>query len=546
MRYLDRLKEYRTEHGLSYTLRRGTDKAAQVLFGTWDRVWRRECPSPDELERQRGNQPAAGLISVVVPVYGPKPAYLTALLDSLRAQSYENWEAILYDGGSPGTETGDILRRYAEQEPRFKVTFGKENLGIAGNTNAAIALARGEYIALCDHDDLLRADALWRAAEAIQEKHPDWLYSDEDMMTQDGRRHIDPHYKPDFCPEYLSGDNYISHLCVLRKDLLERVGGLRAGFEGSQDHDLYLRYAVVAKPPVHIPHTLYTWRKAGDSLSRQHLDKCLASAARAAEAEAEAAGREAVAIPVGRRIRLWYDFPKDASVDALVFSSEESACRECYEELSQEAPWPRLSAALVVTDLENLYGALNEAAEGSTADYLLFLDAASAAPNRHFFRELLMYACRDGVAGVTPALVDRKGRLTHGGYALGMDGIAQGINTGLYLTAGGWHDLMNKVHNVSAVSVCCMMVRRDQFVPFDPRFQSGLGAAEAGLRAVKSGKRFVYTPHAQLLCEDGALLLSGRDRFAPDVELFAKLHGREIYDPCYPVRMSRKKANYSW
>ena len=173
------------------------------------------------------------------------------------------------------------------------------------------------------------------------------------------------------------------------------------------------------------------------------------------------------------------------------------------------------------------------------------MDAASAAPSRHFFRELLMYACRDGVAGVTPALVDRRNRLTHGGYALGMEGIAQGINTGLYLTAGGWHDLMNKVHNVSAVSVCCMMVRRDQFVPFDPRFQSGLGSAEEGLRAVKGGMRFVYTPHATLLCEDEALLLSGSDRFSPDVELFTQLHGTDIHDPCYPARMSRKKANYS-
>ncbi len=550
MSNLERLRDYAREHGVRYTLRRSTDKVLQVVLGTYDRRWRRERPDPAEKARQRAHQPAAGLLSVAVPVYNTTPAFLRELLESLREQTYENWEAILYDGGSDRAETLAVLSACERAgdplyDARFRVVRAKKNLGISGNTNAAIALAKGDYIALCDHDDVLREDALWRMAEAIARESPDWLYSDEDMLTNNGRRHIDPHYKPDFCPEYLSGDNYISHLSVLRRSLLEKVGGLRPGFDGSQDHDLYLRCAAAQPRVVHVPYTLYSWRKARNSLSRQHLDQCLNAAARAAEDEARARGEALVAIPVDRRLRLWYDFPREARVEVILFSRRREDARAALKELEATAPWPGLSAQLVEAELSGLYGALNAAAAKSTADYLLFLDAAAAVTTRHFFRELLMYARRDGVAGVTPALVDGKGRLTHGGFALGMAGIAQGINTGLPPTAGGWHDLMNKVHNVSAVSVCCMMVRRDQFVPFDPRYQTGLGAAEEGLRATALGMRFVYTPHATVYCEDGALLLTGRDRYAPDVARFEADHGTAVQDPCYPPRMSRKKADYS-
>lgn len=546
MSMIRRLKEYRDEHGLSYTLRRSAEKACQLLFGTCDRVWKKEFPGKEELEWQRTHCPDAGLISIVVPLYNTRPVWLCELLDSIRAQSYGNWEAILYDGCSTDASTLSALDQATRNEPRFRVFHGKENLGISGNTNAAVQLAKGEFIALCDHDDLLRPDALWRMAEVIVHDQPDWLYSDEDMVSQNGKRHMDPHYKPDFCPEYLSGDNYISHLCLLRKNLLERAGGLRTEFDGSQDHDLYLRCAALSTKVAHVPYTLYSWRKARNSVSRQHLDRCLDAAARAAEAEAESTGRKAVAIPVGRRVRLWYDFPRNAAVEVILFGGDETGCRECFEDLRANAPWPNLTATLTVTDLENLYSALNEAAAASTADYLLFLDAASAVQTRHFFRELLMYASRDGVAGVTPVLVDRKNRITHGGFALGVDGIAQGINTGLHATAGGWHDLMNKVHNISAVSVCCMMVRRDQFLPFDERYRSGLGSAEQGLRATEKGMRFVFTPHASLLCEDDLLLLTGKTRDAADMERFEHDHGNQIHDPCYPSRMNRENANYSW
>ena len=474
-----RLKEYAEVHGAGFTLRRVGEKAGQVLFGTWDRQWKKERPDSAELERQRNQQPEAGLISVVIPVYNTKRSFLKELAESLREQTYANWEAILYDGGSTLKETGEILQALSNGEPRFRVFQGEENRGIAGNTNAAIEKARGEYIALCDHDDLLTPDALWRMAEAIEREHPDLLYSDEDMVTENGRRHMDPHRKPDFQPETLAGDNYMSHLGVIRAETLRKAGGLREGYDGSQDHELYLRLCQQTDRIVHVPYILYSWRKVGSSLSRQHLNQCLWAGCRANE---DLSPIPVTAIPVDRKIRLWYDFPRDAKTEVILFSSTEEACREALAELEVQAPWPNLTATLAVTDLEGLRDTLNQAAAESQADFLVFLDAAAMVETRHFFRELMMYAQKEGVAGVTPVLVDRKNHLTFGGWVKD-----QNDQVGLRNGAGGPRDRMNKVHNVDGVSPACMMVRRDQFVPFGEK---------------ASGKRFVYTPHAVVFCED--------------------------------------------
>ena len=235
---LQEFKDYLRVHGPGYTLRRSGEKAVQRIFGTYDRIWRRQQPSPQELEEQRKHPPAAGLISIVIPIYNTAPALLRVLLNSLTEQTYQNWEAVLYDGASSRKETLDELELAAGRDSRFHIVHGTQNLGISGNTNAALAEVHGAYTVLADHDDWLSPEALWRTAEVILREKPDLIYSDEDRITEDGRRRMDPHYKPDWCPINLLGANYICHLAVIRTDLLRKIGGLRSGFDGSQDHDL--------------------------------------------------------------------------------------------------------------------------------------------------------------------------------------------------------------------------------------------------------------------------------------------------------------------
>jgi len=564
MRSWEEIRAYWRTHGGSYTIRRGGQKAVQRVFGTYDRVRRKQQPTEAELCRQRQNQPEAGLISIVIPVYNTEPGLLRALLDSIRAQTYADWEAVLYDGASTRPGTLEALRAAAEEEPRFRVIRGEENRGISGNTNRALEEVRGGYTALCDHDDLLSPEALWRAAEAIARERPDMLYSDEDRVTGNGLRYMDPFYKPDFCQEDLVSGNYICHLAVIRTALLREVGGLRSGFDGSQDHDLFLRLSEKTKRIVHLPWTLYSWRELGSSMSHQNLMKCLESGCRAAEEHAARLGRKVTAVPVNKEIRLWYDIDREAAVEALIWGETEEACREGLRELDFRTPWKNLRATLLVTDAGGLFAALNEAAAGSEAEYLLVMSARTRNMNRHFIRELMMYAQMEDVAAVTGALTDRRKKITHGGFAVGVEGLARCVNEGLYVSAGGWHDQMNKVHNVSALSVGCFLIRRDHWLPLEEAYVSGLGMVDACLRQREAGRRCVFTPHATAELsgaareskkgsgESGKLsaaviaaqLLAGTERNPEDVRRFRETYGENLTDPCYSKRFGRKNANY--
>ena len=546
MNAIERIREYRDSHGTAYTLKRLGQKAAQQLLGTYDRRYLREKATPEELRFQRENPPAAGLISIITPVYNTDPGMLTALLESVEKQSYGDFEHILFDGASTRSETLAVLEKQAEKDPRFRVIRGEKNLGISGNTNEAVKYVRGEYAALCDHDDLLSADALWRVAEVIARKHPDVIYSDEDRITENGRRHMDPHYKPDYCPDNLISDNYICHLAVVRKALLEEVGGLRSGFDGSQDHDLFLRLAEKTDRIEHIPHILYSWREVFSSKSHRDLWTCLDNGCRASVEHEGKLGRPVQAVPVNKEIRLWYDIPGSVLVEALVHGDSEECCQECLGELQFRTDWPRLTGSLLVAPEQDRIPLINEAARTSQADYLLILDANTTEMNRYFIREMLMYAQRDDVAGVTGVLTDAKKHITHGGFALGMEGLVQCVNEGMYVTAGGWHDMMNKVHNVSAVSLGCLMMKRENWLDLDEGFRGGLAAADLGLRQRQNGKWFVFTPHARARLDPCAMLLSGPDRDARDAALFEEKWGKNVYDPCYSPRFSRKKANYHY
>ena len=541
---ISRVREYVQGHGASYTLKRLGQKAAQELLGTYERRRKREQASPEELQFQRENQPDAGLISVVIPVYNTDPKMLSALIDSLEAQTYLNFEAVLYDGASTRPETAEVLRARCGNDPHLRVVRGEENRGISGNTNEALKLARGEYAALCDHDDLLTPDALWRMAECIAEKHPDMVYSDEDRITEGGRRHMDPHYKPDYCPDNLVSDNYICHFTVIRKALLEEIGGLRSGFDGSQDHDLFLRIAEKTDRIEHVPYILYSWREVFSSKSHQDLYTCLENGCRAAVEHEANLGRKAEAVPVSKEIRLWYEIPEGASVEAIVHGDTEEECQECLGELEFRTDWPNLTGSILVAPEYDRIGLINEAARTSKADYLLLLDARVTEMNRYFIREMLMFAQRDDVAGVTGVLTDRKQHITHGGFALGMEHTARCVNEGMYVTAGGWHDMMNKVHNVSAVSLCCLLVRRSNWLDLDEGYRGGLAAADLGMRQRQAGKWFVFTPHARAQLAPCALLLSGEDRDPDDAVRFADLWGGNVHDPCYSGRFEKEKANY--
>ena len=214
----------------------------------------------DRLHEQCVALPGGGpSISVVMPVYNPRPELLRAAVESVRDQIYSRWQLIIVDDASTDPAVRELLEEISRGDNRIIVRYRFENGHIAQATNDAIELASGEFVAFMDHDDLLAPFAL--AAVALRAANNDILYTDEDKIDDDGR-HFDPHCKPSWNPELLLGQNYMSHLTVIRRSLVERIGRLRPGFDGAQDHDLVLRATAVTPPHriEHIPVIAYHWR----------------------------------------------------------------------------------------------------------------------------------------------------------------------------------------------------------------------------------------------------------------------------------------------
>ncbi len=233
--------------------------------------WRKEHePSLLELEAQRAQVAhfsSAPVISVVLPVYRPKVAWLREAIESVRAQTYPYWELCIADDASGHAGISALLEAYAKEDPRIKVVFREVNGHIAESSNSALALATGEFIALLDHDDVLAPWAFHRVVQELNEHaDSDYLYSDEDKLNSHGER-VEPAFKPEWSPEYLLSFMYVGHLSVYRRDLVNAVGGFIKGTEGSQDYDLCLRVTEKTSKIRHIPQILYHWRMHEDSVA---------------------------------------------------------------------------------------------------------------------------------------------------------------------------------------------------------------------------------------------------------------------------------------
>ena len=241
-------------------------------------VWlARQTPSESDLARLRiegENFPFRPLISLVVPVYNTAEKYLSLMADSVMAQTYENWELCLADDASTDPHVRPFLDRLARRDARVKVAHLSRNRGISGASNAALALATGEFIGLLDHDDVLAPSALFEVVSALNDAPAtDLIYSDEDKVDDTGTERWDPFFKPDWSPDLLLSSNYVCHFGVYRRSLVEAIGGFRSEYDGSQDYDMVLRFTEQTDRIVHLPSILYSWRAIPGSAARDIMAK---------------------------------------------------------------------------------------------------------------------------------------------------------------------------------------------------------------------------------------------------------------------------------
>ncbi|WP_434380192.1 glycosyltransferase family 2 protein [Melittangium boletus] len=461
------------------------------------------------------------VISLVTPTYETPAKVLRACIESVRAQSYPHWELCLVDDGSRDPEVRRIAEAYARAEPRIRFEPLARNGGIAQASNAALALATGDYVGFLDHDDELAPHALAEVALHL-EAHPDTdvLYSDEDKIDLEGRR-FNPYFKPDFSPDLLRSVNYFCHFLVVRASLVREVGGVHTGFEGAQDHDLILRLVERTARVAHLPRVLYHWRAMPGSTSLDSSAKPAASdAGRRAVLEhlrrlGEPAHVETQA-PGVYRVRPLLAEPPLVSILLLSEEADEETEAEARALLAR-TDWPLLEVVLcagAVADGEprlrriaparepGLTVAANHLARAARGEVLVFLQPGYRPLDPRWLEELASQALRPDIGVVGARLVDGSGRLQGGGLWLGAGGQRVAPFAGLpdpSLTAlGGSH----WTRNVLAVDGACLTVRREVFERvggFDERLPMAGADVAFCLRVTREGPRGLQTPHARLM-----------------------------------------------
>ena len=281
------------------------------------------------------------LFSILLPIFNTPPPLLEAALTSVCQQIYPTWELVIVDDGSTAADTVATVAHWAERDPRIRLLRQPVNSNISQATNRAAAAAQGDYFVLLDHDDLLAPEALAQAAIYVADHpHCDWLYSDEDIIDLQGER-SSPRFKPDWSPEYLLAYCYIGHLVVLRADLWRRLGGLRPGFEGAQDYDLFLRASEITAQVGHLPQILYHWRAVPGSTATRGDAKPLAIEA-GRQAVAEAFARRGLPCPVvqpdwahARGMGIYTPiFPDDGPSVAILIPTKNQRPKQCDKTLA--------------------------------------------------------------------------------------------------------------------------------------------------------------------------------------------------------------------
>ena len=469
--------------------------------------------------------------SVIMPVYNTPARHLVAAIESVRAQCYPFWELCVADDGSADPTIGKILKDYAGQDPRIKLRFLDGRHGIAGASNAALELATGEFVAFLDHDDEFAPWALYEVARALNNDPTlDVIYSDEDKLEADGRR-ANPFFKPDFSPETLLSMNYVGHLLVARRALVEGVGRFRLGFDGSQDHDLVLRLTEGTVRVAHIPKVLYHWRKAPGSAAGDVSAKpyAIKAAVRAIEEALQRRGLSGTAEPVLPglyRIR-WHlkdtplvsiIIPVRDRVDVLsrcvksifekstyrnwelLIVNNQSSEAETLRFLDQLSKLPNVTV-LDYNDRFNFSKINNFAVNHARGGVLLFLNNDVEVVTPSWLEELLGYAEQPAIGAVGAKLLLPDGRIQHGGVVLGLSGGADHAFYGLPGDEPGYFGLAAVARNCAAVTAACLMTRRRVFEEvggFDPSLDVAFNDVDLCLKMLAAGYRVVWTPFAVL------------------------------------------------
>lgn len=535
MRTKERLGYYGSLKGIARKLNaKMIEKKARRQHGT------ASFPNAQEAERQRNTVFDRDVtFSILVPLYNTPEKFLRQAIESVISQTYPKWQLCLADGSDEAHATvGKICQEYADKDDRITYQKLSENKGISGNTNACLAMARGNYIALFDHDDVLHPSVLYEYMKVICEKDADYIYCDE--ATFHGNKTIDDmitlHFKPDYAPDNLCANNYICHFSAFKRTLLEGTELFRSEFDGSQDHDMILRLTAKAKCVAHVPKLLYYWRSHAGSVASNISAKSYAieAAKGAVAAHLREEGWENFEITSTKAFetifRIKYEIKGNPRVSILIPNKDHlDDLKRCIASIVEKSSYDNYEIIVIennsTTDeifayYEELkknpdirvvtyegdfnYSAINNFGERyATGEYILLLNNDTQVITLDWIEELLMYAQREDVGAVGAKLYYEDKTIQHAGVVLGLGAHRTAGHTHYRVSSNnlGYMGRLCYAQDVMAVTGACLMMRKSLFEELgglDEGFAVSLNDVDLCIRAWKSGHVNVFTPFAEL------------------------------------------------
>jgi len=474
------------------------------------------------------------LISIIVPVFNVDREWIMSAVDSVRKQFYPRWQLCIADDASTKADTIAALAAIEQiGDRRIMIVRCPRNQGIAGASNVALKQARGEYVGFLDHDDALTRDALLEVAQRIDAEHSDLIYSDEDKLDEAGT-HVEVHCKPDFNQDYFFSINYICHFLVVRRELVERVGGFRAGFDGAQDYDLLLRLTEQSTRIAHIPKVLYHWRKTPASTA----------SASSAKPQSSDAGRRALSESMRRRnidcevepgpypntFRVRRAIIGEPLVSIIIpFRDKAALLHACVESILAKTRYHHFEVLCIDNgsveeetrrvveqlcrsdarvrvlrhDIPFNYSAINNfGAEQARGDHLVFLNNDTEVLAGEWLDSMLEQSQRPEVGVVGARLWYADDTIQHAGVIVGPGGVAGHAHLMRHGDDPGYFARIRLTQNLSAVTFACAMTRRDVFRELgglnDYELKIAFNDIDYCLRAREAGYLVVYTPYALL------------------------------------------------
>lgn len=594
-RMLKKLSPYTIQKGFRYLKHYGPKEfwirlherfePEEVPYGPWYEAY---VPDEAALEKQRHHHfEYSPLISVAVPAYRTPEKFLAQMIDSLLAQTYGNWELCIANGSPEDSAMKKVLEEYTKKDSRIRVSELTENKGIAGNTNAALEMAQGEFVGLLDHDDLLAPNALYEIVRALDEdRNLDAVYTDEDKVTTELDEHFQPHLKPDFNLDLLRSNNYICHFFVVRRSIVQKVGGFCQEFDGAQDHDFIFRCIETAEKVGHIPEILYHWRTHKASTADNPASKMYAFDAgkRAIEAHLKRTGTEGIVshTPDLGFFRVKYPVQGQPLVSVIIPNKDEKeTLKACIDSIREKTEYPNYEIIIVennsTTDeifqyykelsqdsrirllrwkKEFNYSAINNyGVRHANGEYLLFLNNDVTVITPGWIKELLGVCQRPEVGAAGVKLIYPDNTIQHAGCVIGLGGIAGHMFVDMSANRTGYLHKASILQDMSAVTAACMMMKRTAFEEaggFTEKLSVAFNDVDLCLKVRKNHKLIVYDPYVQLYhmesktrgAEDNKEKVR---RFQEEIE-YMRCQWIDILkkgDPYYNKNLSLTKWNYS-